>query len=80
MLDSAKKFALMVVVNPLEIPTHQRIASRIAFYVATVMVFWVVGITQSSQSEIDSESDARLGVAKPYFGSSIDPETIRASR
>jgi len=80
LLDSIESFALMMVVNPLTITVQSRIASRVVFYATTIFVFWIVGITQSSESEIEAQKDAQLGVAKAYYGHPFDPRIVRASR
>gem|GEM_PF-5183851 len=65
--------------NALNAPLHKRIANRLVFYAVTLLVIWLVGNTQSSQTEIESRRDQRLGVAKAYFASPIDPRPIRAT-
>ncbi len=79
-LDFARNFALIIVVNPLAISVQSRVASRVVFYVTTIFVFWIVGITQSSESEVETQKDAQLGVAKAYYGHPFDPRIVRASR
>lgn len=79
-LDFAESFALIMLVNPLAISVQSRVASRVVFYATTIFVFWIVGITQSSESEIEAQKDAQLGVAKAYYGHPFDPGIIRASR
>ena len=67
-------------VNTLRIPVQKRLASRVIFYILVLFVFWVVGMTQPSQSQVEEQRDEDLGVAKAYYGHPIDPTTVRASR
>ena len=73
-------FALMGGVNPLKLPVQKRITSRVVFYILVFFVFWVVGMTQPSQSQIEEQRDQELGVAKAYYGHPIDPTILSASR
>ena len=66
--------------NPLQIPVRDRVLSRVVFYLLVGLVFWGVGLTQPSQSQIAAQKDQQLGVAKAYFAVPIDPDIIRASR
>ncbi len=79
-MDFRQNLALIMVVNPLTISVQSRVASRVVFYAATIFVFWIVGITQSSESAIEAQKDERLGVAKAYYGHPFIPEIVRASR
>jgi hypothetical protein len=57
---------------------HQRMISRIGFYLGVVLIMWAMGRLESRQPAMpNGSSDGELGVARAYIASPEMPEYAR---